>query len=708
MVSAPAAEKMKYQMEDVEVIGKIAGADLVGLNCTTPMTHREIPSLPATFCDPNVGTGLVVSVPSDAPDDWMALKTIQENDAMITKYGLEPSMVKAIKPIAIIDTKGWGPMPAIEIIEKMGITKVGDPRLEEAKKTVYKEGFHQGRMNQNCGKFSGMSVEKAKELMKQEMLASNEGALFYDLSEKVICRCGQPVLIKKVTDQWFIDYGNQKFTDMTKEHARSMHILPGDYYANVQPVLDWFRERACVRQGNWLGTRFPFDEKWIIEAISDSTLYPVYYLISKYVNSGQLKAEQMNEAFFDYVILGRGDLASVGKSTQVPTQLLEHIRADVDYWYPLDMNLGGKEHMTVHFPAFLMNHVAILPKEKWPKGIFVNWYVIGKAGKISKSKGGAQPIPGAAEKYGVDSLRLYYAHIASPFADVEWDEEIIENYVLRLERIMRTVIDNAALAETGEVSGIDQWLLSRMASRVSKVTGAMEEYDLRVMSNEVYFETPNDFRWYSRRGGKNGKVVHQALDTWIRMMSPITPHVAEELWSELGNKTLVSNEFYPKPEAAHSVLSAEMAEDYLREVMDDTNNILRVTKIAPKRVILYTSAAWKFAVYSMAIELYKKGELKIPTLTKAAMADEEIRKHGKEAPDYTRKLAEELMKRSRTEIERLETHIDEYTYLSEVVGFLGAELGCRVSVFSADDPAKEDPLNKARHAQPRRPAIFVE
>ncbi len=424
VVSAPAAEKMKYQMDDVTVIGKIPGAEIVGMNCTTPMTHREIPALPATFCDPNVGTGLVVSVPSDAPDDWMALKTIQEDDEMIAKYALEPSMVKGIKPIAIIETKGWGPMPAIEIIEKLGITQTGDPRLEEAKKTVYKEGFHQGRMNQNCGKFSGMSVVQAKDLMKQEMLSANEGALFYDLSEDVVCRCGQPVLIKKVTDQWFIDYANQKFTDMTKEHCKSMHILPNDYYTNVQPVLDWFRERACVRQGNWLGTKFPFDEKWIIEAISDSTLYPVYYLISKYVNSGEIRAEQMTEAFFDYVILGKGESASVANETGVPSSLLDHIRADVDYWYPLDLNLGGKEHMTVHFPAFLMNHVAILPKEKWPRGIFVNWYVIGKAGKISKSKGGAQPIPGAAEKYGVDSLRLYYAHIASPFADVEWDEEI--------------------------------------------------------------------------------------------------------------------------------------------------------------------------------------------------------------------------------------------------------------------------------------------
>jgi leucyl-tRNA synthetase len=231
------------------------------------------------------------------------------------------------------------------------------------------------------------------------------------------------VVIKKVPDQWFIDYANAPLTERCKAHAKSMHILPQDYYVNVQGVLDWFRERACVRQGNWLGTRFPFDQKWIIEAISDSTLYPVYYIVSAYYNSGQLKLESLTEEFFDFVFLGKGDVKAVAASTGANPELLERIREDVFYWYPLDINLGGKEHMTVHFPAFLMNHVAVLPEQLWPRGIFVNWYVTGKLGKISKSKGGAEPIPDAAERFGVDALRLYYAHIAAPFADVEWTRE---------------------------------------------------------------------------------------------------------------------------------------------------------------------------------------------------------------------------------------------------------------------------------------------
>ena len=297
------------------------------------------------------------------------------------------------------------------------------------------------------------------------------------------------MVIKKVPDQWFIDYANLALTERSKGHARTMHILPHDYYVNIQGVLDWFRERACVRQGNWLGTRFPYDPKWIIEAISDSTLYPIYYIVSPYLNSGQLEVEALTERFFDFVILGNGDVAEVSASTHVDAELLQRIRDDVFYWYPLDLNLGGKEHMTVHFPAFLMNHVAILPEGLWPRGIFVNWYVTGKLGKISKSKGGAEPIPDAAERFGVDALRLYYAHIAAPFADVEWDEGNIENYTSRIEKVQRAIEDLRSVKGTEEQQ-LDRWLQSRLSNRARIVREAMEEFDLRKMANESILRDP--------------------------------------------------------------------------------------------------------------------------------------------------------------------------------------------------------------------------
>ena len=707
VVSRPSYEKMLYQKDDLQLEGTMPGADLIGKLCTAPVIHRQIPVLPAGFCKPDVGTGLVTSVPSDAPDDWMALKLLQADEAALSKFGLDPAMVRGIKPIAIIDTKGYGPMPAVEMIDKMGIIEACDPRLDEAKKAIYKDGFHTGRMNANCGEFAGMKVEEAKDLIKQMMIKSGEAELFFDLSEEVVCRCGKPVVIKKVPDQWFIDYANKPLTDASKGHAKTMHILPQDYYVNVQGVLDWFRERACVRQGNWLGTRFPYDQKWIIEAISDSTLYPVYYIVSSYFNSGQLKIEQLTEAFFDFVFLGKGDLAAVSSSTGVDPALLTRIRDDVFYWYPLDINLGGKEHMTVHFPAFLMNHVAVLPEELWPRGIFVNWYVTGKLGKISKSKGGAEPIPDAAERFGVDALRLYYAHIAAPFADVEWDEGAIDNYTARIERILRTIDELKAL-QGGETQKVDDWLLSRLSNRATLIQKAMEEFDLRRMANEAYFETLSDVRWYIRRGGNNAATVAKVLRIWIRMMACITPHVAEEMWSSIGEKGFVSIAPYPTADELRPDPEAEAAENYLEDVMTDINEILKVTGIAPRKIFIYTTPQWKKDILNMGLNLMGEKQLSIPGLTKVVMARDDLKRRGKDSADFARKTAEDLMKRSETELLKLAMNINEGQYLRDASAFLAKELNCEIAVYSADDASMPDPQRKARAAQPHRPAIYVE
>jgi leucyl-tRNA synthetase len=707
VISLPSFEKMKFQKEGLELVGTVAGRDLVGRMAIAPVIHREIPVLPASFAKPEVGTGLVTSVPSDAPDDWISLKILQEDDAALVSFNLDPQMVRAIKPVAIIDTKGYGPLPAVEMIEKLGITQLGDPKLDEAKKAIYKDGFHTGRMNANCGEFAGMKVEEAKDLIKQLMIKNGEAELFHDLSEEVVCRCGRPVVIKKVPDQWFIDYSNGALTEKTKSHCRSMHILPSEYYENVQGVLDWFRERACVRQGNWLGTRFPYDQKWIIEAISDSTLYPIYYLVSHYYNSGQLTLDQMSEEFFDHVFLGKGDVNVVSQGTGVSVELLERIRKDVFYWYPLDINLGGKEHMTVHFPAFLKNHMAILPEQLWPRGVFVNWYVTGKMGKISKSKGGAEPIPDAAGRFGVDALRLYYSHIAVPFADVEWDEAAIENYTARMERVLRAV-DDLRRMEGEDLNIVDRWLISRMNARVQTISKGMIEFDLRRMANEVYFETLNDVRWYVRRGGNNKGTVSKLLSTWVRMMAPITPHVAEEIWAGLGHQEFVSIAPYPVLQDSDIDPEAVEAERYLGDVLADINEILKVTGIAPSKIFVYTTSDWKKQVFAMGLDLAKEKTLSIPSLTKSVMGRDELKRRGKEAADFARKVAEDLLKRSGDDLDRLAVSLDETAYLTGATSFMVKELGCEVCVFSADDASAPDPNKKARVAQPRRPAIYVE
>jgi leucyl-tRNA synthetase len=651
-----------------------------------------------------VGTGLVTSVPSDAPDDWISLYEVKNDPAMMSEYKLTKEQIDSAVPISIITMEGYGDFPAKDVIDQMNIKRSGDPKLIDAKKQVYKDGYHTGKMKDICGKFAGLRVEDAKEKMKAEMIASGEAETFHDLSEEVICRCGNPVMIKRIDDQWFINYADEDLTRRTSDHCRTMQINPVEYQNNVHTVLNWFRERACVRQGSWLGTRFPFDEKWIIEPISDSSLYPIYYLISMYANSKQILPEQMDECFFDFVILGKGTANDVSKRTKIPKELLNRIKGDIDYWYPLDLNVGGKDHMTVHFPAFLFNHVAILPPEDCPRGIMVNWYITGKKSKISKSKGGAQPIPGAAEKFGVDSLRLYYAHIASPYADVEWDEDIVISYRQRIERIMN-MTEELVSSTNGGASSVDGWLISRFGGHISTIHEGMKRLDLRIMASEAYFEMFNDLKWYVRRGGSDPETIREALRMWISAMSPITPHIAEELWSICNFDGMAAE--YQIPDVSKNDPSAEFGETLIRDTISDIAQIIKVTEMSPKRAVVYTTQKWKVKVMGIALDLASGNKLDIPTLTKACMADESLRKHGKAVPELAKKFATD-MTRTSNEGRKALMRLNESDHLSSAADFMSSELGVRVEVMSADDDGIYDPQGKSKAAIPGRPAIYLE
>ena len=81
------ADKLKYQKdEDVQIVGQVSGKDLLGKYCLAPYVNREIIILPSKFCDPDVGTGIVTSVPSDAPADYIGLHDLQSSEEECKKY----------------------------------------------------------------------------------------------------------------------------------------------------------------------------------------------------------------------------------------------------------------------------------------------------------------------------------------------------------------------------------------------------------------------------------------------------------------------------------------------------------------------------------------------------------------------------------------------------------------------------------------------
>jgi leucyl-tRNA synthetase len=587
------ADKLKFQKdENAVIVGHVSGKELLGKYCMAPYVNREIIILPSRFCDPNVGTGIVTSVPSDSPADYIGLCDLKASEAECKKYNLDYNKIKEIKLIPIIKSKDFGEFAAKEICEKFGIKSQDDTeKLELAKKEVYKKGFHTGVLLDTCGSFAGMKVEDAKNKMKEDLISKNQADIFYDLSEEVICRCGGKVVIKKVPDQWFIDYSNKQLTEKTKKHIEKMTLLPEQFQQNLPGILDWFGPRACARQGRWLGTKLPFDESYTIEPIADSTLYPIYYLVSKYVNLGQLKTEQLTENFFDYVYLGKGKAEDTG----ISKDLIEQIRKEVEYWYPLDINLGGKEHQTVHFPVFLMNHVAILPEKYYPKGIFVNWWVVSKVGKISKSKGGVRSLSDEAKTYSVDAMRLFYANIANPFVDISFEKEDLINYKQRLDRIYNFVEEIIEYKDNNKDTRLDSWIESIWNIRLKSITENMEVIEFKNTTDDIYFNFYNDISWYRNRGGSNKELLKVILKQWALTMGLFTPHLAEELNEKLGVKELVSTSSFPKAndqKINHQIIEEEKR---VEKTISEIRNVMKMSGVEkPKKITLYISESWQY------------------------------------------------------------------------------------------------------------------
>ena len=91
------------------------------------------------------------------------------------------------------------------------------------------------------------------------------------------------------------------------------------------------------------GTRLPWDPEWIVESLSDSTIYMAYYVLAKYINSKNIRAESLTDAVFDFVFLGEGVADKVAADAGLDLETLNEMRGEFSYFYPLDSRNSGRD-----------------------------------------------------------------------------------------------------------------------------------------------------------------------------------------------------------------------------------------------------------------------------------------------------------------------------------------------------------------------------
>jgi leucyl-tRNA synthetase len=449
-----------------------------------------------------------------------------------------------------------------------------------------------------------------------------------------------------------------------------------------------------------MGTKLPWDKEWIVETLSDSTIYMAFYTINHRINSERVKYDQLTPEVFDFVFRGMGSSAHVAKSSGIDLKLLTDMRNEFLYWYPVDLRNSAKELIPNHLTFFAFHHAALFGRAEWPRGFSVNGMIQIEGQKMSKSRGVFVTWKQALEQYGADALRATLALAADGMDDADWKSKNAEDMKFKVDSLFPFFEKSLRDSEKREPDHLDRWLVSTMRHRVETVTASVETMKIRKALSVALLDVWNDIRWYLRREEKpRRQTLELVSETWIRLLSPFIPFAAEELNQRLGGKGLMTTADWPSTTEFPEDTAAEAAEMLVNSVLEDARNLLKIIKESKKSLSLYVCSeearAYFFELYAIQKQHGDRGSV--------------IRKHAGTGikPERIIKLQYELGEELVDRLAELE-QFDEFETLSGAAGFIGKEIGMDVRVFKAGEKDIHDPAKKAGGALPFKPAFYLE
>jgi leucyl-tRNA synthetase len=212
-------------------------------------------------------------------------------------------MVLPFDPVPIIELQPYGRLSAPTICAQMKIQSQNDrDKLLEAKDTIYMKSFYDGILV--VGKYANTKVCDAKKLVRDELIANGQACAYYEPEKKVISRSADECVVALV-DQWFLDYGNEKWKQEAKRTLDQMNVYHTETRNQFDAVLGWLHEHACSRSYG-LGTKLPWDPQYLIESLSDSTIYMAYYTVAHLLQArDSFNGEKLGRNFSKEVFLNK-------------------------------------------------------------------------------------------------------------------------------------------------------------------------------------------------------------------------------------------------------------------------------------------------------------------------------------------------------------------------------------------------------------------
>ncbi|XP_046853769.1 leucine--tRNA ligase, cytoplasmic-like [Xenia sp. Carnegie-2017] len=722
-----AAQNMSYQgftadEGKYEVLIELTGQDIMGLPLKAPLTSCPvIYTLPMLNIKEDKGTGIVTSVPSDAPDDFAALRDLKSKEAFRKKYGVTDEMVLPYDPIPIIEVPDFGNLAAVKICEDMKIKSQNErDRLDEAKQITYKKGFYEGVML--VGDFKGFFVHEAKKLVQDQMIKQNEAVLYMEPEKTIVSRSGDQCVVA-LCDQWYLDYGDSDWKNKTRKALEKLNTYVEESRRNFEATLDWLHEHACSRSYG-LGTKLPWDEQYLIESLSDSTIYMAYYSVAYLLQGGVLdgsvpgplgiKPEQMTKEVWDYIFFQN----AAKPTTDIPMASLTKLRQEFHYWYPVDVRVSGKDLIPNHLTFFLYNHCAIWKDEpeRWPVSVRANGHILLNSEKMSKSTGNFLTLEQAVKKFSADGLRLALADAGDTIEDANFVEKMADGGILRLYTFLEWVKEMIELKDNLRVDSMESFqdlvFINEINNTIAKSKENYENMLYRevVKSSFFEFQAARDRYREMSMNGMHRELVFRFIEVQVLMLAPICPHICEHIWRLIGHEDSIMFASWPQHQEVNksylkaSSYIADSAHEFrlrIKSMMTSRGKKNATPAVQPTKGIIYIAdsfPSWQELTLKKLKEMYEINGGSFPDNREIVKAMKDI----PEVQNYMKKLMPFIQNyKNKVEsegIEALDTTLsfDERNVLNANIQYLTKSLGlCSIELKSAvegDNKIKEDCL----------------
>jgi len=734
-------QDMTVEEGKVNQLAEVTGHQLMGVAVAAPNAqYTKVYVLPLMTISMGKGTGVVTSVPSDAPDDYAALMDLKNKPKLREKFNIADEMVMPYEVVEIIEIPGYGRAAAVTLCEKMGIKSQNDKvKLKEAKDEVYLKGFYEGIMLQ--GSAAGKTVQEAKPIVRAEMLAAGQAMEYWEPEGEVTSRSGDECVVSFV-DQWYLNYGEEAWKAKVMEHVQSDHFTAFNNSAMsmYEHTLGWLREWACSRSFG-LGTRVPWDPTYVIESLSDSTVYMAYYTIAHLLQGGDLtgatvgpaniKPEQLTSAVFDYVFLKGAYPADCG----IPEATLAGMRKEFEFWYPLDLRVSGKDLIQNHLTMALYNHAAVWggAHDRMPQAYFTNGHVMVDGEKMSKSRGNFIILEEAVARWSADGVRFGLADAGDTMDDGNFEGNVADNGVLRLTTEEDVFVELQGMLAKGALrsGGADAWnFMDKVfhARQVVSMQEAAEAYeDMRFQSALArgfwpLLDARDKYKAGCAKLGveMNAELVSKWMVNMVIAIAPICPHWADHIYCSVLNKptgadTVVQARWPEVEEYDAKALSAGAWFDTrLHMWRSDVDSKVKKGKAKgkPTEAILYVATSysdWQKAVLSSLAASFQDGQFTTTAMkdaSKVLKGDKAMAKHMKNAMSFGKARMDAALAGEPGAL-ALEPQDDELALLSENHSFVQQSLDIQpVHIVDAALPEYAD-VPAAQRAVPGAPVFHV-